>query len=392
VWCWSNLLNKHARPGGPCIRINFDETNVRLHTTPGKGHLTVEAIRLRRTPLSLTRNVKAGYTKAAATHLMSVCDDAALQKSLPQILILNQSLVSDVVFAELTASLPANVYVYRQPKAWVNGTTMCEYVRLLARHLALLRVGRSVIVYSDAYRSHFSPAVLQAFARHNFMVCLIPAKMTWALQPCDTHVFVEYKRALVRILEEFALCTDSGKITWVLLVSAICRVLTEIVESKPWVKAFLDLGLTGHQRLVSDRCLSKLELRRADVQVSDTFVTLQQLEDIFPKKCIVPAGALFAGLVREQNRTDPEIPERRRPPSPSPVPPKNAWYGRTRSATAAKAQGASTASASTAPAPCQSWAPKAPPPPRLPPYLPNAKRMNKRPSQRALSPQSLPPQ
>ena len=53
------------------------------------------------------------------------------------------------------------------------------------------RVGATLVpvLLMDCARQHIHRSVFDAAARQGVRLVLIPAKLTWLLQPCDAHVF-----------------------------------------------------------------------------------------------------------------------------------------------------------------------------------------------------------
>lgn len=377
VWQWRNLLaTENNRTREPALCINFDETNVRLYGGATTGHLSVEAWLQRRKPQSLKRNVSRGQMRASATHLLCICNDMEVQRSLPQYIIVKAALVAEDICNDIRRSLPPNVHLLRMPKAWVNTAVMLRYVDDLAKAVSPHRGGRPVLIFADAFKAHITSSVLARLGKHALRMCLIPAKMTWALQPCDTHCFADYKFYLQRYIEEDSIARDTGNVSWGALVACIAKVLRERVEAKPWAKAFLDAGLDGSQRAVSKRVLAKLEYPTELPAVGEGFPSLQQLELIFPARTVIPISELFSGLRAEHKRVRARSVEKELADAqtktgvdPHPWP----WYGRTRSTSAQVFPSASASSSASCPAhlPASSSTVSSTPPPV---FLPAAKR------------------
>ena len=245
------------------LLINMDETNVRLYQDKGSGHLTMRAYRLKRQPRALSRNVERGVTRATMTHMACICNNADVQKLLPQFLLVSASRVSYEEVAHLRAITPHNVIVLRLERAWVNVAVMLTFVKELFVRLAPVRETHRVIIFSDCFRAHFAPSVLRAYGRCNMWPCLVPAKLTWALQPCDTHLFASYKDRLSLECQKRLVAQADGRVTWTLLVESWCHVLTHVLQGRCWAKAFSDVGMLADQELLSERVKLKLVLRLA---------------------------------------------------------------------------------------------------------------------------------
>ena len=138
-----------------------------------------------------------GELRCNITQLVFICDDDGVQQALPTILLISKKAFSDATFHRMQASLPPHIHLWRQPRAWVTGKTMAAACRLLASALEPWRPHAEVIFSADTYRGHLTQGVWRAMARNRFAYMLIPAKLTWGLQPCDTHVFAGYKRQLL---------------------------------------------------------------------------------------------------------------------------------------------------------------------------------------------------
>ena len=332
LWTWSNFLHRQCAGSVSPLCINMDETNVSLSLQPGKGHLSLEARKRKRSALPLARNVSLGDRRATMTHALTICNDAEVQPLIPQLLFLKESLVSQQLYLDIKSSLPPTFVCLRQTKAWMNTDSMLQYITSLRRALAGELLRRKVILYLDMFKSHYNQRVLAAAARSQIHLCFLPAKLTWALQPADIHVFAGYKRRLAQELEGKAICTVDGKVGWRTLTQCITVTDREFVQTKVWAKAFKDNGLVGHQQNISKRCRDKLEILPQVFPLAQGFPTLRQLQEVFPNRAIIPVHDLFRPLMRAGPPRVPLRAKRKAAPMP-PVPPHSAnpWHGRTRS-------------------------------------------------------------
>ena len=347
LWQWSNALHANVPPDKTVLRINMDETCIRLHDGCTRGNLVAEAVEIKRSPKSLTQNVSSRDGKASCTHVSVICDDMDLQALLPQVLLLNNSLVSARCLRAIKASLPSFVLVVRRARAWMNAEVMVWWCKLLAAALRPVQGQRQIILYLDCFRGHWTRKALLAMARCHFWVCLIPAQMTWALQPCDTHVFARYKACLRTECLAARVQRADGSLGWPDLLQAVTACITAVLHHEPWLPAFEQIGLVGSQTLVSARVLGKLGLQ----QCSDVG---QQLPCFADFQCILPAGAtvpiseFFACFTRGPRHCDapgsvsgPGTSDALLEQTPTP------WFGRTRSSSAQATEDVSTAGQSS---------------------------------------------
>jgi hypothetical protein len=215
VWQWSNFLHAQVPNGKIVLRINMDETSIKLHQTARGGHMTWKAVLLKRSALSLTKNVTRGEMRSSFTHVAFICDDVNIQRKLPQIFLVGERHISVADAERVHQELAPNIHVWRVKKAWVNSLLMQEIVKLLARTLDEHRSTHQCILYADVFRAHLTPPVLRCVTNASIFYCLVPSKLTWALQPCDTHMFATFKAFLSNFCVEHASERDDGKMTTV---------------------------------------------------------------------------------------------------------------------------------------------------------------------------------
>ena len=68
--------------------------------------------------------------------------------------------------------------------------------------LGALTATHQVVLLLDTASAHICPKFLRAASRKGIVVQYIPAKLTWLLQPLDTHVFARFKQFLIQEFRE----------------------------------------------------------------------------------------------------------------------------------------------------------------------------------------------
>ena len=189
---------------------------------------------------------------------------------------------------------------------------MCRIIQILAVALESHAKDSQIILSADCCRAHIAKQVWQTCTRHNICLHLIPAKMTWALQPCDTHVFASLKRRIQRGCVELMLQSPSGQLTKVQLFRAFSGALQEIVNNGNWQKAFHDVGMVGHQNDVSDTVLQQKCLDRTTAATSSDLPSLLDLQALWPDKSHIPVTEIFEVYIKqdESNRDVQDAPIR----------------------------------------------------------------------------------
>ena len=215
-----------------------------------------------------------------------------MQKKLPQILLVRSQALDADTCERLERESKSNIKIIRMNRAWATETAIKEAFILLRVALFEFRLTHEFIIYTDAFRSHLTKGVWRCAGASRVQYCIIPALLTWALQPCDTHAIGGYKRVLLLLwsrryshnsrlamsLAEVICCIDTATITY--------------LETERWCNAFNHVGLVGHQELVSWNTLDKLGF--ADVPpTTKSLPTLKHLMDIFPAGSILPLDDMF---------------------------------------------------------------------------------------------------
>ena len=333
LWRWSNYLQHLDPPEKIRVLINVDETSVRLVPAEGKGHVSNRAYRLLCSGMPLGRNASLAAQRSAITHVTAICDHPEIQTRLPQVVLVGENQFTEGRAYRLRSEAPGSVHLWRQKKAWMTTELMVQYILLLGGCVQEFQTTHRFILYLDALRAHVSPKVLRAASRANLWICVIPSKMTWALQPCDTHVFASYKRLLGEEYQRRSGLTPAGDITWELLFESLWHVVNTLVQGKDWSAAFDSVGIRSQQRALSDRTRRKLQYPLEPPQVQASLPPLSDFVQIWPKGVRIPIHELFLpverflrGLLQEP------LIEGVAQPSLQPVVERqvNPWFGRTR--------------------------------------------------------------
>ena len=120
----------------------------------------------------------------------------------------------------------------------------------------------------------------------------VPARLTWLLQPADTHVFRIFKRKVrslwVRHRSESLDDTVSAK-QWVCIIRDSIQ---QVLPCNAWRIAFRSTGLLDAQAALSNTLLKRLGLETPP-QVMASKPSESYLERIFPKSTKVSSLCLF---------------------------------------------------------------------------------------------------
>ncbi len=349
------------------VFINLDETNIKLMPKMRCGFLVTKARKMKRSSRGLAACATKAQLRGSFTHVGIVCDSVALQKHLPQWLIVSKSLFTKADIEMVRLHLPGNMKVIHKKSAWMDGETFTLLLKEIKEKVQQLEPDTQIILSADCFKAHLTHAIWRTCVNQSIFYGVIPSKLTWALQPCDTHVFALLKRKLQEHCMQKLLATPDGVLTKEALMGSLVSAISEVVCDRDWSIAFSHTGLVGHQRDVTGRLLGKLALESLE-HVGHEVPTLQQLMTVLPKGFTIPLDLVFGCFLPRRVHGDGHHAVSRH-------------RAVTRSMSAASAS-SSCAAAAIAPAPPCPPPPAAamPPPPLPPPASPPPPRLLRLPS------------
>lgn len=292
-WQWLNYLLSKVPIGKKPLIINMDETAVCLFQGQGKGTVIAGKKRKRDEPV---QRVNRAAHRTYLTHVAFICDRSFYLKYLPQFIIGNEHTLLVRDMPELKRNCPDHFTLIRQKSAWNNAQLMCKIVDKLWAALAPFAATVQPILLMDCAKLHWAPAVLNRCGRRGIWAMPVPAKLTWLLQPCDTHMFQMYKRQLrkayQRRREE---SMTGGALPVKQLLDCVYEISECVVEDiSGWKKAFLDDGFGARQTQLSVFRKRHLELE-ATPDVGDHKPSVDQVKQCFPRRQQVPAMSKLFG-------------------------------------------------------------------------------------------------
>lgn len=294
AWKWSDFLRSEVPDDRQILRINIDETQVRFFYEQHAGYRLKRRHLLQKHSSVAVRPAGLASRRRALTHVGIICDDAELQKSLPQVFLGNEAVLRLEDMQSLGTFLPSNFHVWRCKSGWIATATLVRVLGLLAKVLQEKAPTRQVVLFWDAYRVHFTDRVLAALARHRMWPLLIPASVTWLLQPLDSHAFARYKAALRRIFHRrsMALPVGSGTLSTEMVLRCAVEATQTVLETVHWAAAFDGNGFGESRRSIRASVLQELQLTEAPTWP----IALPRYADFvhcFPGRTCIPFARLL---------------------------------------------------------------------------------------------------
>ena len=246
TWQWAaythdEILKEHKVP----LLINIDESPMPLVYANATGNI-VRLGNQRNTYREPRRGATRNEQRIHFTYVAMICNIPWIQEHLPQILIIPERALPITEWITIAAELPMNVYLLRQPSMWVSSKLHKKILRLLRKCLRRLRIQHRyrVIVFADAFGGHITKESMWAMKDYGFFFVLLPAGLTWLLQPLDVQTFVQVKRFLRARYCSLPLEGPPDRIVLQALRDVLAAIAKYFVR-KDWGYAFDSLGLNG---------------------------------------------------------------------------------------------------------------------------------------------------
>ena len=227
------------------LLLNLDETSVARMSRKSKGLVVnKDSPLLEIGSLQPFRYRNRGKKRGAMTHVAVIADCEEVQQTLPQIFLCSSKLVSA---AAATRATSEKTQVWRGRSGWNITENLVRILEAIGEAIQPWKMSRQAILFLDAATCHLSPAVLDAAHHAGIWLVQIPARLTWLLQPCDTHVFSLYKRCLEQEYRRLLRVAEGHDVTSDDWMYSTVRVASKFLRERSWRSAFEQNGLTANQ-------------------------------------------------------------------------------------------------------------------------------------------------
>jgi hypothetical protein len=209
----------------------------------------------------------------------------AVQAILPQILLGNRHKFTQAFLRSMAGCIPPNVHMWPGDSSWNNQYKMAKALKLLAKSLTRCMETYQPVLVLDCCRAHVCRALSLLATRLGIRLLFVPAKLTWLLQPADTHLFAKFK-SFVRAAWALRWSEGRGQITDKEWAQMILDALVKVVRGSFWRAAFEEVGLLCNQQKLGAKLQLRLQLA-AGAAVSAAPCdrpTSDQIRSVFPKR------------------------------------------------------------------------------------------------------------
>ena len=113
----------------------------------------------------------------------------------------------------------------------MHNTTTSQITQWVAVAVAAVKPFAHIIMLLDAAPQHLSNKGWCAISRNRVWQLLVPAGLTWLLQPLHTHAFAKFKVSLQRKYQEERIKKNDGTAGVVDLVASLQAAISEVLEA-----------------------------------------------------------------------------------------------------------------------------------------------------------------
>ena len=118
-------------------------------------------------------------------------------------------------------------------------------MRLVARAVRSERPECVPVLIMDCCPVHLVEKVLADASRAGVYLIFVPAKMTWVLQPLDTHVFAVLKARIRAATFEAKAASRSSRLPYLARVRVHSAAIRQVLVERSWSDCLVRAGLTG---------------------------------------------------------------------------------------------------------------------------------------------------
>ena len=242
---WMNAAHK-SFPGRKVVVLNLDETSIAKAYSQMKGTVMLPSAWPEYNSLDMSEHVNKNKTRCHVSYCAIVASDPLISERLPQVLLASRKNMSRSLEQHADVMLGVRTHLWVRDSAWMTQEIFLEILDLLVDALEPYHDFFEFILVFDASRVHFSMDIAQKLWFAEIRIVVVPAKLTWLLQPLDTHVFANFKNNLRKQLQHAALNAPDGQLNdreWIKSVAHCISQMTSVNHAR----AFHRNGMMGHQ-------------------------------------------------------------------------------------------------------------------------------------------------
>jgi len=253
AWSWWNAVELDLGGESAFIKINLDETAVRLFPGAAAGVQMPDPTGQKRAPLIHGFPVAKKLQRACMSHVAFVSDRADVQAVLPQLFMVSARVCTLQDAQEIEQRLPPHYYFIRDKSHWVTDAVLCTFLRLVSVHLREAGFRQRIALIMDTCPSHMTWRVFFTMKECGMVPVLVPARLTPLMQPLDVFVFAKYKRRLQNEFVRVLLAQGTNDFSVKTIVRIASETWTQTARQVSSPRIFETCGYGGFQTTLTTR-------------------------------------------------------------------------------------------------------------------------------------------
>lgn len=224
------------------VIINVDETSVnallqKRHGYVGQG-VRLQMRRHQRRPIQRDRS-------DVKTTLMGViCDQPELQPYLPQVFMpkYTQNAIPPAWTREVYGRQGFPFQYWHRTGGTSTPATFRQWANALRSAVHSFNSDAYILLLMDCHSSHLDVRTVLHLGRLGIVTVIIPAKLTWLLQPLDVYVYADLKRVLRGLLHEQAAANPEGAAELGAWITPTASAARTVLCRTDWSTEFAKVG------------------------------------------------------------------------------------------------------------------------------------------------------
>ena len=240
---WTQWIREEALLGQNVVWVNMDETAVPRLVPHRRGYVSAKRSSEAQ-PADDFERIARRESHSHMTVIGLITQDAGLQRYLPQFFLPKEASTTRAEKALLASMSPPLQWI-RGTSGWVNDESLRQVLTCLRATVRRHSPGRPLVLLLDSAAQHLTMPVLRHAANLNIHLVFIPARLTWLLQPLDSHVFAKMKRRLHALQQEARINAVSGTLTTTQWLALVIASVQDCLVDMTWTHAMRGNGATG---------------------------------------------------------------------------------------------------------------------------------------------------
>lgn len=237
---WLRFWHGYWPASADVVVVNMDETALGSIKT-GKAGI-VDARAEGSTPAGEEPRRQGGLRRTSL--MASICSHGDVQKVLPQIRLpfTSEGRVPSRRVLDDYAAAGSPQIAWHGSAGWITAQSIVWYLRKMAAAVRRARPGAEILLVWDACSAHLCNKVLATARALRIGVVIIPGRMTWALQPLDTHVFAVLKKRIRELEFEEKAAASRSFLAPGLRVRLHGQAIREVLVDTCWARVLQRAG------------------------------------------------------------------------------------------------------------------------------------------------------